>query len=111
MRRNWQIALAFLAVVGLVIGLNMAHAGCIAGSNITLGYPEADCSKPMIPFCFSNKACTKSDISFFEMELDRYERCIKEYVNNVDGDIQCAQQKRREAVEQYNRFIREIKMY
>jgi hypothetical protein len=82
---------------------------CIGGGNITLGYPEHNCREPSTPFCFSTRSCNEFDISMFKREVDRYSKCIDEYVENVDADIKCAREKRNEAVEEFNRFIRSVR--
>ena len=102
-----RIALALVLVFTTWMPL---LASCFGG-NITFGYPEHDCRKPDLPFCVASRNCTDTDLSLFKLDLDSYSRCIDKYVEQVDADICCVREKRNEAVEEFNRFIRSVKSF
>jgi len=67
------------------------------------GYPAHSCYQPSVPYSNS-----RSSLMTFKSELDIYKRCIEEYTEGADKDMERVLQKRNEAVDEYNNFIRSI---
>lgn len=56
----------------------------IGGSNLGFsGYPEPSCRKPIKPYQFVDDY----EVSSYNMEVDRYISCVREYVDNANNDI------------------------
>lgn len=73
-------------------------------SNLTFEYPEESCSKPSKPYKpYSLNTqweidSYNSQVDLYNMEYQRYIRCVKEYLENAENDIKNIQTKMEEAV-------------
>ncbi|MBI1328200.1 MAG: hypothetical protein GC136_11265 [Alphaproteobacteria bacterium] len=77
------MAALLLFVVALPINTS-AHASVFGGSNLSFtGYPSPQCRKPYKPYEFTSQF----DVDTYNDEVERYVRCIKEYIDNASNDI------------------------
>ncbi len=77
-----------------------AGATVYGGSNLGFsGYPEPECRKPYEPYSNSSM-----DREIYRGELDRYFRCVKEYLENANNDIERIRQAQEEAIAQAKRL-------
>lgn len=84
-----------LIAAGLVVS-GAAGAIVLGGSNLgVMGYPDHRCRKPYRPSQFSEE----SEVYSYNNEVDRFVRCIREYVENADNDIQRIQEKGQAAID------------
>ena len=84
-----------LIVVVVVMWAGVAWGWVVGSSNLSLSsYPEHSCRKPYPPFD--------------DYDLDRYKRCISEYIEGAANDQKRITEKANEAVEEYNKFVRSL---
>lgn len=89
-------------VVATALLLVSATAGAtvFGGSNLGFsGYPEPDCRKPYGPYSES-----RMDREIYRDELERYFRCVKEYLENANNDIERIREAQEEAIAQAKRL-------
>ena len=82
------LAFAFIAVAGT------AWADMFA--------PSHGCRKPLKPYEFTSEF----EIESFKSDVDRYERCIDDFVREQKQAAQAHQDAAKEAVADWNRFVR-----
>jgi len=103
MKKFVLLAVVATLLVNVVNGV-IASAFVIGPSNfISLGYPDHNCHKPVIPYSRDSFS-----VSMFKMELENYMRCINNYVDAAKNDRARIIEKSNEAVDEYNDFIRSI---
>ncbi|MBV2180958.1 MAG: hypothetical protein KUL86_06945 [Castellaniella sp.] len=64
--------------------------------------PSHDCRKPYKPISFSSQL----DIDLFQDEVERYKRCISDFVDEQNESIQQHRQAAQEAIDEWNQFIK-----
>ncbi len=88
-----RMAIALLAVTGT------AGASVYGGSNLGFsGYPDPTCRKPYPPY--SDSAMDREN---YRSDMDRYIRCVKEYLENANNDIDRIRQAQEEAIAEAKR--------
>ena len=93
-------ALVMITVLLWWTGVPMAFV--YGPSNLSLGdYPAHSCYKPSKPF--DNDP---SSWDIFEGELEIYRSCIQNYIKGAEADRERIIEKAKEAVEEYNNFVR-----
>lgn len=82
-----------------------SFALAICGNAIALGvhsvYPHS-CSKPYKPYSFSSQY----DVDSYNASVDRYRRCIEEFVEDQQQAIDDHKRAARDAIEEWNSFVR-----
>ena len=92
----------FILITVLVSWAGTATAFVYGPSNLSLGdYPEHSCYKPSKPF--DNDP---SSWDIFEGELEKYRSCIQNYIKGAEADRERIIEKAKEAVDEYNNFVR-----
>jgi hypothetical protein len=64
--------------------------------------PSHDCHKPIKPFSFTSQR----ELDNFRWEVDRYKKCIEDFIEEQKGAIENHRNALNEAVEEWNRFVR-----
>ena len=87
-----------------------AKSVVLGGSNLPIGiYADHACrkpDKPTQPYDLSNSFAIDSynlQVQTYNDELDRYYRCMKEYLENASNDIRRIREKMKEAVDEAKR--------
>lgn len=83
-----------------VIGL-----ACVLLANLASAdsyQPSPSCSKPYKPYQFNSKW----ELDNFNNEVDRYKRCIKEFVEEQQQAVENHRSAARDAVDEWNRYVR-----
>lgn len=78
----------------LVLVASPTQADVVATSNY--------CSKPYKPYQFNSEI----DVQNFQYEVTRFKNCINEFVEEQENAIRNHQRASREAIEEWNRFVR-----
>lgn len=87
----------------IIISTTFCFAFVFGGSNLGFsGYPEFSKSKPIKPIYYD-----KFQHENYISEIQRYERDLKEYLENAKNDVQRIQESMQTAVEEYNEIIAE----
>lgn len=89
----------FLAFA-LMLTSATAGASVFGGSNLGFsGYPEPDCRKPYEPYSDS-----RMDREICRDEVERYFRCVNEYLENANNDVERIRQAQEEAIAEAKRL-------
>jgi len=84
----------------LLLASASAGATVFGGSNLGYsGYPEPDCRKPYEPYSTS-----RMDREIYQDEVNRYIRCVKEYLENANNDIERIREAQEEAIARAKRL-------
>jgi hypothetical protein len=89
------------------ICLNLIIGGVILIIVVTNSFadswqPSHSCHKPFKPFRFESQW----ELDNFRWEVQRYKRCIEEFVEEQEEAIRNHRNAANEAVEEWNRFVR-----
>lgn len=88
------IALSAILVCGT------ASAFVMGGTNLGFsGYPSHDCRKPYAPYDRSSFA-----VEQYRSDVQRYVRCMREYVDNANSDIERIQEAQQDAINEVKRL-------
>lgn len=88
------IALSAILVCGT------ASAYVMGGTNLGFsGYPTHDCRKPYEPYGRS-----EYEIDQYRDDVNRYIRCVREYVENANSDIERIQEAQQDAINEVKRL-------
>lgn len=86
--------------IALLLASASAGASVFGGSNLGYsGYPEPACRKPYEPYSSS-----RMDREIYQDEVDRYIRCIKDYLENANNDIERIREAQEEAITEAKRL-------
>lgn len=90
---------AFLAI--LLISCSVpAYAIVVGPSNLgPMGYEENSCRKPIKPYDLSDEYAVDS----YNSDLERYTRCMREYLEGADNDIRRIKEAAEEAIAEAKR--------
>lgn len=84
----------------IAIAVAMAAMGNLALAD---GYePSPSCMKPSKPYQFTSQW----EIDSFKDDVDRYRRCIKDFVAEQERAIEVHRNAASSAIDQWNRFVR-----
>lgn len=64
--------------------------------------PSHGCSKPYKPF----RITSERELESFKDDVDRYERCIKDFVGEQKDAARAHQEAASEAIDEWNSFVR-----
>jgi hypothetical protein len=99
--------LVTVSVLAMFLLAEPAHGLVLGPTNLSvLGYPESRCTEPPIPY--DND---KYLWEIFKFDAEQYEKCMREYIEAANLDSQRAIEKGNEAVENFNRFVRNLKRW
>lgn len=94
--KGWKIA-----VVAVSLGLVGVSFAWPVGADIV--EPRVSCSRPSRPF----GTLTDSDLDRYEREVQRYSRCISEFIERQMEEAERHQRAIRKARQEWDRFVRE----
>ena len=84
----------------LVIALLIA---CLAGSaQADMFTPSHSCRKPIKPYKFTSNL----DVSLFQSDVERYKRCISDFVDEQNEEAQNHRQAAADAIDEWNRYVK-----
>lgn len=83
----------------LVLALSLALYGVSFADTIDPSHP---CRKPIKPYEFKDEW----EIESFKDDVDRYKRCIEDFVEEQEEAIEAHQNAASEAVDDWNRFVK-----
>lgn len=91
-----KVCMAVCAVVGVL---------CLATSQVALAdayQPSHSCSKPFKPYKFTSEWEVRS----FEDEVERYKRCIENFVEEQNRAVKNHREAASDAIADWNRFVK-----
>ena len=89
-----------LGIAVAMLGLLVASVGRIAIADTY--QPTPSCSKPYKPYAFNSQW----DVDNFNQDVERYKKCIKNFVEEQDQAVAVHKAAAAEAIATWNRFVK-----
>lgn len=85
---------------------SMLACACLAAASEPVfadSYPPSYmCRKPIKPYKFTNKW----EVELFNSDVQRYKRCISDFVDEQNEAVRSHEQAAQEAIDEWNRYVR-----